>query len=76
MLTIEEPGEQFLATYQRQLEEAGFKVSRLPAVLAPTDVADARLEAHSGRDPYSVFVAVRMGRYIQLTFWDGLIPVR
>lgn len=75
-LTIDETGEEFLAAYQRRLESAGFAVRQVPAALAPTDMADARIEAVSRNHPHSVFVAVRSVKFVQLTFWDGPTPRR
>jgi hypothetical protein len=74
VLAIDEPIDEFLGSYARILESAGFTLSRLPNPAIPTDMAEARYEATNATRSRYVFVTLRQSWFVQLTFWDAPVP--
>ena len=78
MVALDEAPDDFIDRYRRRLAVAGFKLQTAPNPMIPTDVAKARFKATNEQGTRHVFLALRQtwtGWFMQITFWDGLVPL-
>ena len=80
MVALDEAPDDFIMTgHRRRLAVAGFKLQTAPNPMIPTDVAKARFKAtNAAWGPVTYFLRCARrgtGWFMQITFWDGLVPL-